>query len=901
MNMKKRGFVLFLFVLILFIQFSQASFIYKNNTLSPGYGEGQVMSGLINISFQNQTAYSNVSSNFGGNISLIKLLEDSGYFLGTEFTCSTINCSEGFIAGDSINNLNVNGKSYAGFRIPGGGVSQVGRSAEPNSVKFNVQSNIGPFCYNQLLIDITGKEERFIFNNKTNDIECSSTKNYGCFDGGLSESSYQSSTIGTTKYCANISLPAAPAYKVGAKVSKRLNGGNNATLKMILYNFNSENLGGCTLNNLTESQQDLECSVYYGSPVRNNFLVCIYATEQDSIYQIRTEDVGKNCGTSNFNNFTVMDPEVFARSLQSDSLNININNNIFSSRYSGSPSSYMIEYLRENYPIDSDGNVNCAGGCVIPIGFYGPDQNVSFSNIELKYKNSLGDGITNTLYALTKSSGKINSDFLQLDLSKTGFSVPYNQKPNKFILYLAGEKIFEKSINVTPGFTFDMEPKRVLIGQNSLLIAGNSSMNINSSIWDFGNDDVVSSAGNQVSHVFTNLGASSVSVTLTKNDGTSATRTFTIESNGANESAWKIVLSYEQRINNLSKQIVSYPSWILQEISKKLDVVELNASIVQQKKALGNAIGDEEILPIIENLLRLNVPVGLGKSSAGTFPISVGYNNIDPSYISDLSGAVSNSSSEEIRTAIIKWMNENYRGIFDFETIDAYSENGSVSPIMAKYRVTLNPNDGAQIDEESYMIINYPLDGLEFMQDYKARTIGSGTYILVNGASQTFEFTTTRFVKVQELGVYLSPRVSKLSLAEEILNAEKPRFNWLRFSTWTGIVIILMLILYMILQEWYKFRYESYLFKHHNDLYNIITFIFNSRNNKLNDNDIRKKLAGAGWNGEQITYAFKKIDGKRTGMFEIPLLRPFEKRKIRNEITKRQIPSNVNFIKGPRL
>jgi hypothetical protein len=657
------------------------------------------------------------------------------------------------------------------------------------------------------------------------------------------------------------------------------------------------------LNNLTGDSQELECQVNYGSSVRQNLLVCISASADNSIYQIRTENTVNKCGTNsnNIENVTLVDPEVFIKPMESDIFDVNVNNNIFVNKYSNTLGSYMFNYLKNNYPTVNE-RVNCNAGCVFPIGFYGSNQNVVLSNVRMSYETNNGAQVeSNNLYFVNKSSGKINSGYLSLDLSKANFKIPYNKQLNKFILYLNGEKVFEKPINISSGFNFDISPLYVLVGQRVQLNAGN--VTTSSTIWNFGNGDIVNSSDNKVIHIFNILGTSNVEVTLIKADGSRSTKTFQVNSVGANESAWITIKRYQGRINNISNQIKDYPAWISDELNKKLDVLGTNATLAQIRTSLVEATLEEESMDIIRRLLALNVPVSLGKSKTGNLAISVGYNNIDSSYIKELSGTEANiENAEGINEAIVKWMNENYRGIFDFESVDAYMENNSISPILTKYKLTLTPNEEAKTNQDIYLIINYPLDGIKFMQEYKEKKIGSATYILLNGNSQTFEFSIPSFVQIRDLGIYISPTVGKLDLSEEILVAEKPHFNWARFSIWTIIILLATFVVYIILQEWYKYRYESYLFRHRNDLYNIITFIFNSRNNKLNDNEIRKKLAGAGWKGEQINYAFKKIDGKRTGMFEIPILRPFEKRKIQREILKRQIPPNsVNFIKGPRL
>jgi L-rhamnose mutarotase len=90
------------------------------------------------------------------------------------------------------------------------------------------------------------------------------------------------------------------------------------------------------------------------------------------------------------------------------------------------------------------------------------------------------------------------------------------------------------------------------------------------------------------------------------------------------------------------------------------------------------------------------------------------------------------------------------------------------------------------------------------------------------------------------------------------------------------------------LQEWYKRNYESYLFKNKNDLFNLIHFMDNAEKQKITKEDMFKKLEEKGWNHEQIEYAYKKYKGLRTGMWEIPIFKWRENKKVKEEIEKRK-------------
>ena len=119
---------------------------------------------------------------------------------------------------------------------------------------------------------------------------------------------------------------------------------------------------------------------------------------------------------------------------------------------------------------------------------------------------------------------------------------------------------------------------------------------------------------------------------------------------------------------------------------------------------------------------------------------------------------------------------------------------------------------------------------------------------------------------------------------------------------WLVIIIIIFFIIYIAMQEWYKRRYEKHLFKNPDDLYNLLNFIYNSRKAGISDNDIRNKLRAKSWSSEQITYALRKISGKRTGMYEIPIFKFLENKKVKEELSRRQTqPLDARFIKSSNL
>ena len=66
----------------------------------------------------------------------------------------------------------------------------------------------------------------------------------------------------------------------------------------------------------------------------------------------------------------------------------------------------------------------------------------------------------------------------------------------------------------------------------------------------------------------------------------------------------------------------------------------------------------------------------------------------------------------------------------------------------------------------------------------------------------------------------------------------------------------------------------------------------------MNDYQIRDKLSQQGWARERINFAFRKIEGKRIGMLEIPLFTHSQHNKTVAKLATRQGTSiDARFIK----
>jgi hypothetical protein len=193
-------------------------------------------------------------------------------------------------------------------------------------------------------------------------------------------------------------------------------------------------------------------------------------------------------------------------------------------------------------------------------------------------------------------------------------------------------------------------------------------------------------------------------------------------------------------------------------------------------------------------------------------------------------------------------------------------------------------------------IIDYPvyifmkkLDNILLKENYAEGEQGDYYYFNFTDNAETISFSTTENVNFTNLPFFISPALTELELTDfnYTKGVDKKDIDEKRKWTIFTLVIILLLIfgiiLYLVLQTWYKRRYEEYLFRNRNDLYNLAVYITNSKKRGLDNIQIKEKLRNSKWNAEQIRYALRKYSGRRTGMYEIPLKKALEKKGERGK------------------
>lgn len=855
-----------------------ASYSLKSFDIQTSYSGGSRISGKINISFNNEPGLNTFTSNFPGNITLLDLIKNNSYQHGRDYNCSTAGCNKDYSSQSEISQIGLNDSIIVGLKVFGSDITNI------ESVKINLRGNGGDSCLPPVFVDFLADSEYKIIPDKYTEFDSCFSPNYGCFDKNLGN--YQQVSLTNIPYCEKMTLPVAPAYKIGAVVKNSTNGA--AVLTMQLYDNEGIFLKECNLPGHTQAEQELNCIVNYTSPIQDEYLVCIIGKNignNGPNYAIKSETQGQICGTDNLGSTFGRDYDIVARPLRFAQIDLEINDSLFEKLHGDRLSNYVFDYIFEKY-----NGGECDPECIIPISMSGISQNIDFSNILISYRDGNTLVSDDAIYSISQEEPKVTSKILNLDLAAANFVIPIDSSARKFDLYLNGQALFSKNINVTKGFDFDVNPKFVAFGQAVNFIISSPS-NISKATWNFGDGKIETINGKSAGHTYLQEGNFVLKVDAYNTNGSISSKQFTINVGNAKDSGRIFLDDYNARITDLKKVLLTYPSWIHDVFEASLDIEGNEALLSDLEERYDSASNDSEYVDIMTDILELDIPKSINSSVKGSAPLTA-ISDIDTSYIRELSMS-SEAGDDALKNAIRGWMSSNLDADVSFEEINKFYP-GETIPLASSFKIDITPRG----EENSYLIIPFDIQDLEFKSDYGQMSVSGGAYIEISGR-KTIEFIILEKVSIDELGAYVSPPIEKFGVleGEEIEEYEPPGFRWGFFTSWILILLAIAFVVYIILQEWYKRNYEKSLFKNEESLYNLINFIYNARNSGLTDGQIRARLKDNKWNGEQITYAIRKLDGKRTGMFEIPIFRFMEKRKVREEINKRG--GNTTFIKRP--
>ena len=888
---KSKIFIGFLFLIFLFLGFVNAGFEVGNEShlIDNQYGPSDDVRGWINISLNNEPANSVFEDSLGNSISLIDLLLKQNQDF--DYLCTTINCVSDYSAGneEEIKTFNLDNKKSKifGFKFNENIIAI-------NSINFTVESDATTSCYNQLEIDFLNDGEINVGNNKSFGYGCSFLKSAGCFDDNESTNKY---FIGCfpNKHCQRIKLSESSGFRIGAWVKKN---SDSRILTMALYELNGDSVEGanCQLPEASEEGGEIFCDIDYLVTESKDYYVCIYSDEGNGMSEIEGYSKSDGCGFYGTGiQSEIAAFNIFVEGKMFDNVGtLEISNSL---KYGNNFNGIVSDYVLEKY-----GGLDCSGnGCVVPIKFIsGKNQEITIKNLKIEYETTLGPTTKNDFYNLSEIPATINSDFQKLYLDKGDFSLASGYGNFTFQLKLDNTEIFsEEMVTEKVPIIKSLTPKTTASAFPTLFeVIIDSSGNITKYEWDFGNNDSKTTTTNKIIYTYDFTGQYELKITVTDSNQRSSYKIFNIIVNSPEKEINQTLKKKLEDLTNVNTQIKSFPVFYQENLNSILKFEFLEEELKKIQTDYMGAVSEDDYNKVMTDLLNLNIPESVSISkSADSILFYPEKSSINLNILQTIGGGSYDAGNEdEYINAIFSWNQKNMETKITFKELSV-RYGSSEEPILKVFELKINKKNNSEYS--SYLILR-ELDELKFKENYSENKESKYVYIDLTGSEKTIEFSTTEDINFVDLPVFISPGLDRLIIAGESINGKEKKISkWVLFILILFLLAIIGFIVYIVLQEWYKKKYENYLFRNRNNLYNIITYINNAKKKGLENEEISIKLKKAGWNSEQVKYVMKKYSGKRTGMFEIPIekiLSKFKKKNIQQQ--KTAISPNQNLHKN---
>ncbi len=881
------------------------------------YGPGASLSGILNLALEDEPADSALKACFSssdtGDTSSCSETALAGFLeaAGAEYSCSIADCGEAYSAADTGTatpaplSISSGQEKVVGMKIISEGDEGIGSISD---FSLNILSDAAASCSNPLKIDILADGSYEWTADKGVGGQFCETENngYGCYDASR-KSANDALIAADAEYCNKISIEPAPSIKIGATLAGVASGIN---FEMKIFDEGDEHYETCDIEGVSGAGE-YGCVANLSTTTKQNFYICISAKDADSDggkYKIGTEAVNP-CGYAGEIGGVKKDFAIFGRPAKFDAIG---------SFTLGSED--ITGYISEAFE-----GVDCSaavGGCLLPIKFIaGANQKITLANANLVYDSGGLSTDEDKIYSVSKEPSLITMEETGLSLADAGLEVPTTYGEHTFTLSLGGENIVENydiTIIEAPVIT-GVYPLKAPAAINTLFRINVFDSNITGYTWDFGDESPEQETeGNKLAHKYSSAGEYTLAVSATNLLGKSV-KSYTINVVSPAEYTGFILAENQKRIESMRAKIASAPSWVKTYLESKISLnsleVELN-KLKTQYEGAGDANASAE--SIIDSIEALNIPTSLE-----IVPLSSEQFLIDRSFVDFANlGALgagkldASYSAESYKDALFEWFISSMNVLAE-ETTYSIKTDGTSQPLASKIRLTVEPRESADLSNV-YLVVNEAQGSIGFEDSsLQVKPVGTASGIVfANLGSQKIEFILPGEVRILDIPAYFSPPISVLSqylaagdidicnnnnacdksAGEDWKNCRHDCKPWGLIMLWLFILLFIALCVYLVLQEWYKHRYEKMLFKEENDLYNLINFIDNAEKQGIMKEEMFKRLSEKEWSREQMVYAWRKYKGLRTGMWEIPIFKVFENMKVSREISKRRAEGRTGAL-----
>lgn len=867
--MIKGGFAFLVFILLM--GFVSAS-VQKGNlshSIEKEYVFGESITGWINISLTNHPVNAILNTSFGA-IKLLDLIDLNPSF---QITCTPSDCMQTYKttgaaeAASKEFTLNRDESKVVGFNF-------TGTEVQIQNLKFaaNITSDSAETEKQALKIDLLDDGDYDWVPYAPSGIF--SDKKYGCY---LTSTSAVSIT--TSKYCNKLSLTESPNFKVGANVIASV--GGEVPFKFTIRDTSNVEIGSCEAT--ATASGEINCLINSSNIEGGNYYSCIETktSSGNEKYKINSETTAA-CGyaTTQTNK---RDFEIFVQTEKYGAIGTFTLNNNETKR---AKTNTIIEgeindYIAERY------NGNCENGCVVPVRFFsGTDSHKitiareSESREFVSYSSSgvSGEEIMN-LYDVSLTPATMSSGFQKLNLDWANFSIPESFGKKSFSVKIDGTNIFAENITIERtaqiNSLFPVTTAAAYPTFFTVDVSEAPNLTIKGYRWDFGDGQTESTTENGVEHAYNSIGSFDLSVTVMNSNGENSSKIFTITVESPKDAVESLLQQGLDSLSAITSTVQEMPPAYQEAVNSKMNLDELNNALSGLQQRTITATQDQDYVSIMAEILGLTIPLSFASTESAEAAIFYPKEeNVDADILKGITGeSYSSNNKEGYDDAILRFNLDYLKAFTDFNDFSAVYSDGNSESVIKTFRLNIGADSKLK---GAYFIVKNPGD-LIFEDNYEQKEKNGYYYIQLTGDEQTIGFSTTEDVGFLELPAFVSPAISELQLfssnpADDNLNANKINFAGFSITKQTLFILIMLAlvfaagIIYVILQQWYKKKYEGYLFKNKNDLYNVVSYVQNMKKQGVEDGKIASGLKKSGWNSEQIRYLMKKYYGKKTGL-----------------------------------
>jgi len=899
--MKKRVNILLILSIILLISLVAASFQSGANSgeIVNTYAPGDSLKGWINISLINEPVNSQLTA-FSSNIKIKDFLDANNKYAGVDYFCSTSDCGSDYTSSAGGSEIKTFTLAKGASKLIGIKITEGHEISRITNFSLTVDSNANNSCINPLKIDILDNGET---NWKAHLPSSGDSVNdycggevYGCYNPSQVQ---QQTSIDTREFCNNLVIDFGAGLKVGADIQG--SGDAEFTLKA----FNDDIQKQCSV--IVSEQGKISCILNISIESPTNFTVCINAKSSSSAnkYTLGLEDINP-CGSLED---YAHDFSIFAQGMRYEPLNSFVLDKYELQKEALSDlENDVVEYYIEDY-ISDKYDYNCSGTCYIPLRILSnQSQQVSLSNLYFAYEAGGIPKSTDQLYDISSSLPNINMPMTVLDISKANLKVPTSYGSENAILKLGGTSIINQTITIIQAPVINsVFPLAVPAAANIAFRADATGVNITAYKWDFGDNSSEITNTNTVSHKYLAIGTYVLNLTVESNLG-SQSKFFNVKVENPEKILNSSLVQAGNDIESVKAELALLDSWIKDYIEKVVDFnnleTKINELIARYEQAGGSST---EYISIFNSLNELEIPDSLEITERFNGEFIIDKTKINPSKLNQLgAGSLEFGTDSEYIDTIFAW-NVQDLDLFIDSKVYSLGYNNVVRPVVSIFNVGISPSEAR---DKIYLVIDHPKNAVEFKSNYgTVSDLSTSTGISLSDFSaatrKNIEFLVFGRAEIASPSIYFSPDFEEFVLSgkfgpcnfnkvcEEGENADNCRSDCKPIGRTILLLILLLLIafaIYIALQEWYKRHYENKLFKNQDELYNLINFMDNAEKQGLSKDEMFRKLKEKAWKSEKLTYAYKKYKGKRTGMWEIPIFKLLEKKKVKKELEKRKKP-----------